>query len=259
MSGLADKIVIVTGASAGIGAACAEAFVAAKCRVALVARDETKLNASAERIASKGGQTLAVVCDVTRRDEVQKLGARVRDLWGDAQILINCAGIAQAARFTDMADELWDLTVETNLTGAYNCCKVFLPGMEQLRWGRIINLASTAAKVGYPHVAAYTSSKHGLLGLTRSLALETARRGITVNAICPGYVDDERTRDNARLMAEKTGKPAEEILNLFAASAPQNRLIAPGEVAALAVFLASAKLGGMTGQAINVDGGAVMV
>jgi NAD(P)-dependent dehydrogenase (short-subunit alcohol dehydrogenase family) len=259
MNGLADKIVIVTGASGGIGAACAEAFAAANCRVALVARDEAKLNASAERIARKGGQALAVVCDVTRRDEVQKLGDRVGDLWGDAQVLINCAGIAQATRFTDMGDELWDRTVETNLTGAYNCCKIFLPGMARSRWGRIINIASTAAKVGYPQVAAYTSSKHGLLGLTRSLALETARQGITVNAICPGYVDDERTRENARLMAEKTGKTAEEILRLFATSAPQNRLIAPSEVASLAVFLASEKLGGMTGQAINVDGGAVMV
>jgi NAD(P)-dependent dehydrogenase (short-subunit alcohol dehydrogenase family) len=259
LDGLANKIVIVTGASGGIGSACAQAFAAAKCRVALVARDETKLNASAEKIASKGGQALAVVCDVTHRDEVQTLGARVRDLWGETQILVNCAGIAQAMRFIDMTDELWDRAVETNLTGAYNCCKVFLPGMARSRWGRIINIASTAAKVGYPHVAAYTSSKHGLLGLTRSLALETARQGITVNAICPGYVDDERTHENARLMAEKTGKTVEEILNLFAASAPQNRLIAPGEVAALAVFLASAKLAGMTGQAINVDGGAVMV
>jgi NAD(P)-dependent dehydrogenase (short-subunit alcohol dehydrogenase family) len=259
LDGLANKIVIVTGASGGIGSACAQAFAAAKCRVALVARDETKLNASAEKIASKGGQALAVVCDVTHRDEVQTLGARVRDLWGETQILVNCAGIAQAMRFIDMTDKLWDRAVETNLTGAYNCCKVFLPGMARSRWGRIINIASTAAKVGYPHVAAYTSSKHGLLGLTRSLALETARQGITVNAICPGYVDDERTHENARLMAEKTGKTVEEILNLFAASAPQNRLIAPGEVAALAVFLASAKLAGMTGQAINVDGGAVMV
>lgn len=259
MADITDKIVIVTGASGGIGAACAEAFATAKCRVALVARDETKLNASAERIASNGGQALPVVCDVTRRDEVQRLAASVRDLWGDAQILVNCAGIARAARFIDMSDELWDRTLETNLTGAYNCCKVFLGGMVQSHWGRIINVGSTAAKVGYPHVAAYTASKHGLLGLTRSLALETARQGITVNAICPGYVDDERTCENARLMAEKTGKTIEEILHLFAASAPQNRLIEPAEVASLAVFLASEKLGGMTGQAINVDGGAVMV
>ena len=158
-----------------------------------------------------------------------------------------------------MPDDLWDETLETNLTGAYNCCKVFLPGMIQSKWGRIINIASTTAKVGYPHVTAYTASKHGLLGLTRSLALETARQGITVNAICPGYVDDERTRENASIMAGKTGKSAAEILKLFAASAPQNRLISPAEVASLGVLIASEKLSAMTGQAINVDGGAVMV
>jgi len=134
-----------------------------------------------------------------------------------------------------------------------------LPGMIQNNWGRIINIASTTAKVGYSHVTAYTASKHGLLGLTRSLALETARQGITVNAICPGYVDDERTHENARVMAEKTGKRVEEILKVFAASAPQNRLIDPDEVASLALLMASEKLRGMTGQAINVDGGAVMV
>jgi NAD(P)-dependent dehydrogenase (short-subunit alcohol dehydrogenase family) len=174
------------------------------------------------------------------------------------EVLINNAGIARAVSFSDMPDNLWDETLETNLTGAYNCCKVFLPAMIQTRWGRIINIASTTAKVGYNHVTAYTASKHGLLGLTRSLALETARLGITVNAICPGYIDDERTRENARVMAEKTGKSTADILRLFAASAPQNRLIEPGEVASLALLMASEKLAGMTGQAINVDGGAVM-
>jgi 3-hydroxybutyrate dehydrogenase len=259
MAGLAGKIVIITGGSGGLGAACAEAFAAEDCRVVLTARDQDKLNASAEKIARKGGQVLALACDVARRDQVHTLASRIIAAWGAGQILINNAGIARAARFLDMPDDLWDETLETNLTGAYNCCKVFLPGMIQSKWGRIINIASTTAKVGYPHVTAYTASKHGLLGLTRSLALETARQGITVNAICPGYVDDERTRENASIMAGKTGKSAAEILKLFAASAPQNRLISPAEVASLAVFIASERRVGMTGQAINVDGGAVMV
>jgi NAD(P)-dependent dehydrogenase (short-subunit alcohol dehydrogenase family) len=154
---------------------------------------------------------------------------------------------------------LWEEILQTNLTGAYNCCKLFLGGMLQARWGRIINIASTTAKVGYPYVTAYTASKHGVLGLTRSLALETARRGVTVNAICPGYLNNELTHENARRMAKQTGKKVEDILALFAASAPQKRLIEPEEVASLALLLAGEKSAGITGQAINVDGGAVMV
>lgn len=259
MTGLKQRIVVVTGASGGLGAELARTFAAQGCRVALASRNQDKLKASAEKIAQNGGQVLALPCDVTRREEVKSIEAEIRKVWGGAQILVNNAGIARAMRFLDMADEEWDDTLATNLTGAYNCCKVFLPAMIQSKWGRIINIASTTAKVGYPHVAAYTASKHGLLGLTRSLALETARLGVTVNAICPGYVDDERTRENAKIMAEKTGKNVDEILQLFAASAPQNRLIAPAEVASLALFIASENRGGMTGQAINVDGGAVMV
>jgi NAD(P)-dependent dehydrogenase (short-subunit alcohol dehydrogenase family) len=259
MNGLEQKIVMITGGSGGLGGELAHAFAAQGCRVALAARNQAKLNAIAEKIALNGGQALALPCDVTRREQVKRLDAEIRSAWGEVQILVNNAGMARAVNFSDMPDDLWDETLATNLTGAYNSCKVFLPAMIDRKWGRIINIASTAAKVGYPHVTAYTASKHGLLGLTRSLALETARLGVTVNAICPGYVDDERTHENAKIMAEKTGKSVDEVLALFAGSAPQNRLIAPVEVASLAVLIASEKLGAMTGQAINVDGGAVMV
>jgi len=177
---------------------------------------------------------------------------------GIVQILINNAGLAQAVSFLDMDDHLWDETLKINLTGTYYCCKAFLPGMIAAGWGRIINIASTTAKVAYSHVAAYTASKHGVLGLTRALALETARLGVTVNAICPGYLNTERTRENAQRMAEKTGKNAQDILDVFARSSPQKRLIEPEEVANLALLLASDAMGGMTGQAISVDGGAVM-
>src|SRR5437667_12083005 len=138
----------------------------------------------------------------------------------------------------------WDETLKTNLTGTYNCCKVFLPGMIKLSWGRIINIASTMAKVAYSHVSAYAASKHGVLGLTRALALETARLGVTVNAICPGYLDDERTRENARRMADRTGKSSERILKMFTNSSPQNRVIRPDELHGLALLLVSAKGGG---------------
>jgi NAD(P)-dependent dehydrogenase (short-subunit alcohol dehydrogenase family) len=259
MADLRHKIVLITGGSGGLGRALAEAFARQESRVVITARDRKRLNAAAEKIARNGAQVLALPCDISRRDQVQRLGNEIKTHWGDVQILINNAGIARAVSFSDMPDDLWDDTLETNLTGAYNCCKVFLPGMMQAKWGRIINIASTTAKIGFSHVTAYAASKHGLLGLTRSLALEIARMGVTVNAICPGYIDDERTHENAKIMAEKTGKSVDDILKLFAASAPQNRLIAPEEVASLALLMASGKLGAMTGQAVNVDGGAVMV
>jgi len=252
------RIVLITGGSGGLGAALARAFYGQGVRVVIAARDEGKLHAKAAEIASDGEEVLALPCDVTDRDQVKRLEANIAKRWGAVQILINNAGVARAVKFTEMPDGLWDETLQTNLTGVYNCCKVFLPAMLNARWGRIINIASTTAKVGYSHVAAYAASKHGLLGLTRTLALESAAHGVTVNAICPGYVNDERTRENARLMAEKTGKSVQEILQLFAASTPQNRLIAPAEVASLALLIASDRLAGMTGQAINIDGGAVM-
>jgi len=259
MSGSEGKIVLVTGASGGLGAALASAFAGERYRVVITARSREKLQAVADGIAQNGGQVLAIANDVTQRAQLKALAEEIRQRWGMVQILINNAGIARAASFSEMADSQWDDTLATNLTGAYNCCKAFLPGMIQAKWGRIISIASTTAKVGYSHVTAYTASKHGLLGLTRSLALETARQGITVNAICPGYLDDERTHENARAMAQKTGRSASDIEKVFAASAPQNRLIAPDEVASLALLLASEKLGGMTGQAVSVDGGATMV
>lgn len=250
---------VVTGASRGLGLELARAFALEGCRVAIAARNQRSLADAAEKIAESGGQTLPFACDVTRKEEVEKFAERIATVWEPAQILINNAGIARAVRFIEMSDKHWHETLAVNLTGAYNCCKVFLPAMVESKWGRIINIASTTAKVGYPYVSAYTASKHGLLGLTRSLALETAQVGVTVNAICPGYVDDERTRENAEIMAHNTGKTVHEIIDLFAASAPQHRLITPAEVASLAVLIASEQLGGMTGQAINVDGGAVMI
>ena len=255
----ADKIVLVTGGSGGLGRCLADAFARQKYRVGITSRDPEKLSAAAEEIGEPSFPVLALPCDVRDKTQVESLAQELRTRLGPVQVLINNAGIARAMSFLEMPDSLWEETLETNLTGAYHCCKAFLPGMIEAGWGRIINIASTVGKVGYPHVTAYASSKHGLLGLTRSLALETARLRITVNAICPGYIDDERTRDNARRMADKTGKSVEQILAMFAGSAPQNRLIQPDEVASLALHLASEKAGGITGQAINVDGGAVMV
>jgi NAD(P)-dependent dehydrogenase (short-subunit alcohol dehydrogenase family) len=174
------------------------------------------------------------------------------------QILVNNAGMAPAAEFLEMPEDLWDEVMRVNLNAAYHCCKTFLPSMIASGWGRIINIASTTARVAYPKIAAYATSKHALLGLTRSLAVETARSGITVNAICPGYVNTELTRDNARRLAANRGQSQDEALALMAASSPQRRLIEPDEVAFVALMLASERARGITGQGIHVDGGTVM-
>ena len=256
---LKGKIVLVTGAGRGIGRSIALAFGASGSQVVVAGRNRAVLNTVAEEIRSLGAKALPLTCDVTRKEEVQFLKDKITNQLGAVQILINDAGVAPAASFLEMEDQLWHDVLKVNLDGTYHCCKVFLPGMTASGWGRIINIASTVAKVAYFHTAAYTTSKHAVLGLTRALAIEMARTGVTVNAICPGYVDTELTLHNARLMAEKTGKRIEDALALFKGSSPQNRLIAPEEVADLVLMLASNASDGITGQAINVDGGAVMV
>lgn len=253
-----NPIVLITGGSGGLGRALALGFAQAGNRVVLSGRKRQALQNAAAEIGGSGRQVDYFVCDVTSKDQVENLAEEIRRQVGPVQVLVNNAGVARAAAFLEMPDSMWEEILQTNLTGTYYCCKAFLPPMIESRWGRIINIASTTAKVWYAYVTAYTASKHGVVGLTRALALETARRGVTVNAICPGYLNNELTRDNARRMAEKTGKSVEQVLAMFAASAPQNRLIEPAEVASLAVLLASEKSGGITGQAISVDGGAVM-
>lgn len=259
MEDLKGKIVLVTGASRGIGRSIALAFAAQGSHLVITGRNQATLNSVAEEIHRSGANVLPLACNITCKEEVEALKNETTTRLGAIQILINNAGIAPAVGFLEMDDRLWEEVLKVNVTGTYNCCKVFLPGMIASGWGRIINIASTTAKVAYPHVSAYTTSKHAVLGLTRALAIEIARSGVTVNAICPGYVDTELTLKNARLMAEKTGKQVEDVLRLFKATSPQNRLIAPEEVAELAVMLASDSADGITGQAINIDGGAVMI
>ncbi len=259
MADLEGKVVLVTGAGRGIGRAIALAFASRGCRVAIIGRTQTTLDAVATEMRRRGGDALARVCDVTEKPAVETLRREIADRFAPVQILVNNAGIAPAAGFLEMPDRLWDEVLRVNLTGTYNCCKVFLGDMLDVKWGRIVNVASTVAKVAYAQVSAYVTSKHAVLGLTRALAVETARSGITVNAVCPGYVDSELTQRNAALLAEKTGKSAEESLKMFAGTSPQKRLIEPEEVADLTVMLASESAKGITGQAINVDGGAVMI
>jgi 3-hydroxybutyrate dehydrogenase len=176
---------------------------------------------------------------------------------GPAQILVNNAGLAVSAKVADTDDALWARHLAVNVTAAFYTSRAVLPAMTTARWGRIVNIASTAARQGVPYVAAYVASKHALLGLTRALAAEVVSAGITVNAICPGYAATDLTWDSARRIQAKTGRSYEDAVQSLAAFSPQRRLIEPEEVAALAVLLASEEARGVTGQAWNVDGGAV--
>ncbi|MFQ5681674.1 MAG: SDR family NAD(P)-dependent oxidoreductase [Candidatus Binatia bacterium] len=253
------KIVLVTGGSRGIGRSIALAFAAQGSRVVVTGRTQESLEAVVEEIRNVGSDALALPCDVTKKNQVEKLEHEIKARLGPVQVLINNAGIAPAVAFLQMDDRLWEEVLKVNLTGTYYCCRAFLPAMIASGWGRIINIASTVAKVAYSHISAYTTSKHAVLGLTRALAIEMARSGVTVNAVCPGYVDTPLTLNNAKSMAEKTGKDPEKVLNFFKGTSPQKRLISPEEVADLTLTLAAESAKGITGQAINVDGGAVMM
>jgi NAD(P)-dependent dehydrogenase (short-subunit alcohol dehydrogenase family) len=255
---LQGKSALVTGASRGIGRAIALAFAKEGAAVALTARRIEALDALAREIDAAGGKTLAVSLDVTNSKSIAEAHGRVTKELGAVQILVNNAGIAGSVKVLAMDDEHWQSHLDVNLTGAFRVTRAFLPAMVEAKWGRVINIASTAGKVGFQYTAAYCASKHGLLGFTRALALEMATLGVTVNAICPGFVATDMALEAARNIAKKTGKSEADATKWLAALSPQNRLMEPAEVAAVAVLLASDEATGVNGQAINIDGGAVV-
>jgi len=257
---LKDKIALVTGGGRGIGRAVALAFAREGASVAVVART----SAEVERVAAElrdecGVQTMHATCDVADAESVARAFASLAETFGrGADILVNNAGIAESAPVTRTDDAHWRRHIAVNLDGAFYCTRAALPAMIERGWGRIINVASIAGKTGAPYIAAYAASKHGVLGLTRSVALEVASKGVTVNAICPGYVDTDMTTHALQQIEAKTGRTAADALERIKGMSPQNRLVTPEEVAAVALLLASEDGRGITGQAINVDGGSVL-
>jgi len=248
---LTGKTALITGGGRGIGRAIALTFAQHGARVAVAARTREQVETVAQEI---GDNAVALVCDVANPDQVAEILANIKP-----DILVNNAGIAESATFLTTTDELWHRHLAINLSGTFYCSRAALPAMLERGWGRIINIASIAAKTGAPYIAAYAASKHGVLGLTRSLAMEVAARGITVNAICPGYVDTEMTSRGVEKITAKTGRSAEEALEALKKMSPQNRLTTPEEVAALALLLASDEGRGINGQGINIDGGSVLI
>jgi NAD(P)-dependent dehydrogenase (short-subunit alcohol dehydrogenase family) len=250
----------VTGASRGIGRAIALALAAAGADVAVSARTTADLEALAEEIRGMGRRAVAIQCDVTDPVQVNAnlAGGVLGGGLGGIDILVNNAGASGSAKFLGHPDELWHRMLAMNLTSAYYVAKAFAPAMVEQRSGRIIVIASVAARIGGRYIAAYTAAKHGVLGLTRALAVELGPYNISVNAICPGYVDSPMTDANVANMVKLTGRGEEQVRQALAATNPQSRLIAPEEVARIAVFLADDASQGINGQAITLDGGALM-
>ena len=252
---LNGKTALITGGGRGIGREIALTFARHGARIAVAARTAEQV----EQVASEiGNAAIALVCDVADSESVTRMFSDLRERLGAADILVNNAGIAESATFVNTTDELWHRHLSINLSGTFYCTRAALPSMLKKGWGRVINIASIAAKTGAPYVAAYAASKHGVLGLTRTLALEVATTGITVNAICPGYVDTEMVTRGVEQITKKTGRTAEEALDSLKKMSPQNRLVTSEEVAAVALLLASDEGRGINGQGINVDGGTVL-
>lgn len=203
------------------------------------------------------GETHAVVADISDAEQVQAAFAQARERFGPIGILVNNAGQAESAPFTKTSLELWQRMLAVNLTGSFLCAQAALPDMLAARHGRIVNIASTAGQKGYAYVAAYAAAKHGVIGLTRSLALEVATKGVTVNAVCPGYTETDILRDSIANVVAKTGRSVDEALAEFAAGNPQRRIVQPDEVADAVRWLCGDAAAAITGQSISVSGGEV--
>jgi NAD(P)-dependent dehydrogenase (short-subunit alcohol dehydrogenase family) len=258
MPKLQQRVALVTGGGRGIGKAIALAFGREGARVAVTARTDAEVEPVAEAIRAAGAEALAVPDDLEDREAPARVLRQVADQFGPVAILVNNAGIGSSANpkpVVNFDDAFWERSLYLNLTVPYLLSKSVLPDMLSRHWGRIINVASVNSKVGALHGAAYAASKHGLVGLTRSLALEVAREGVTVNAICPGPV---RTRMNDRRLEYDAGRRGVAVEELEATLTPIGGRLEPEDIAPLAVYLAGDESRTVTGQAWNIDGGMVM-
>ncbi len=251
---LEDRTAVVTGGGRGIGAAAARALAAGGAAVVVSARTAAEIEAVAGEIRAGGGRAAAVPCDVSDPDAVAALARGAAEL-GPVDILVHAAGVTSSAPIRRLELEEWRRVLEVNATGAFLCTRAFLPGMAERGWGRLVYVASVAGLTGAPYIAAYAASKHAVLGLARCAAAEVAGRGVTVNALCPGYVDTDMTRASVTNIAATTGRSREEALDLLLAHNPQGRLIEAEEVADAAVWLCGEGARGVNGQSLVIDGG----
>ena len=248
-----DRTVLVTGGATGIGRAISLLLARRGQRVVALGRHEEALAALADEAAAEGLTVRGLRCDVTSEDEV---GTTMAEL-GRVDVLVNNAGIAETAPLprVELAD--WEHHLRVNATAALLTIRAVLPGMRERDWGRIVAVASTAAKVGTPYTASYTASKHALLGLVRAVAAETAGSGVTSNAVCPTFVRSPMTERSVARIARRTGRTPADAEAALAGAAPLGRLVEPDEVAEAVGYLVSEAAGCVTGQTLVLDGGGI--
>jgi len=256
MEPIEGRVALVTGGGRGIGRSIALTLARAGVHVAVAARTVQEIEAVAAEIAALGRRTIFLPLDVSDRDQLAHVPEQVTRALGRIEILVNNAGIHASGPVTRLADATWDAVLATDLTGPFLLCRACLPAMIEARWGRIINVASIAGKIGLKYGAAYSAAKHGLIGLTRSLAAEGARYGITANAICPSWTETQMFDDAVAAVAQATNRTPAEAREVLLSSSPLGRAATADEVADAALFLATS--GVVTGQSIHVDGGEVM-
>jgi NAD(P)-dependent dehydrogenase (short-subunit alcohol dehydrogenase family) len=260
MSGryLQGTLAVVTGGGRGIGAAIADELARLGASVALLGRSVEELEAKARQVReSHPVRAVAIRCDVADEASVGEAFAAVRGEMGDPEVLVNNAGQSAGLTFAETTREVWDRMLAVNLTGTFLCTREVVPAMVEARSGRIINVASTAGLKGYSHTAAYCAAKHGVVGLTRALAMETAKQGITVNAVCPGYTDTDMARSAIENLV-RAGRSEEDARKAITRVMPIGRLIRPEEVASAVGWLCAPEAAAVTGQCIGVAGGEVM-
>jgi 3-hydroxybutyrate dehydrogenase len=248
---------VITGGGRGIGSAVARALAGAGARVMVSARSENEIETVAAELRDGGADASAFPCDVTDPARIEALAQTAGERLGRVDILVNNAGIAESAPLKAVRLEDWERIFAVNVTGTFLCTKAFLPGMLEAEWGRVVNVASIAGKMGAAYISAYAASKHAVVGFTRALAVEVAATGVTVNAVCPGYVDTPMTDRSVERIVEKTGLKPHQVRRNLKRQSPQNRMMEPDEVAFQVLGLCDPRARGVNGQAIVLDGGAV--